>query len=148
REVADRGTCDDERAEEDRLSTGRGDDALRAGAGALHDATVCQIERLDDRGRVTGVEARDRSATNLAGEEERMVLAFHRECLLVIGHQDDLARANRNAEGRRRESAEHVDDDRMARRGSRAIEEARDADVQLTRVAVSVIGSYANRADV
>ena len=51
----------------------------------------------------------------------------------MIGDEDDLARADGDTERRGRERAEHVDDDRVARRRARTVEEARDADVHGVR---------------
>ena len=128
-EVPDRLPRDEETAEHDRARRRRGDDALRSRARSLYDATSREVEALDRGRRVADIEAGDRAAADLAGEEERRIVALEGKRLLVIGDKHDLARAGRDAERRGGEGSEDIDDDGMARRSARTIEETRDADV-------------------
>ena len=87
---------------------------------------------FDGGWRVAHVEARDRPAVDLSAKVERRIGTLHREGLLVIVHEHDLARARRDAERRGGEGAEHVHDHGVAGRAAGAIEVPRDADVHRT----------------
>src|SRR5439155_10582254 len=91
-----------------------------------------EVEPLDHRRRVARVEAGDRPAVDLAREEERRVLALHREGLRVVADEHDLPRARGDAERRGRERAEHIDDHEPPGRRARALEQARDAHLHST----------------
>src|SRR5947207_15663007 len=87
--VAPRGRRDHE-ASEDHLPGRRrgGDDALRSAARALDNTAAAKIEVDDLRRRVADVEAVDRPAADLAGEEERRVALLHRQRIFRVLDKD------------------------------------------------------------
>src|ERR1700687_1236104 len=127
--MLDRRLRNHETAEDNGARGRRGDDALRARAGALDHTAPGEIEMLDRGRRVADIEAGDRATADLAGEEKGGIVALQGKRLLVLSDENDLARSGGDAERRGGEGAKDINDDHMPRRTARALEEARDAHI-------------------
>jgi len=101
----------DEAAEEDRVGTARGDDALRAGARPLDQATAGQVGLRDRGRRVAEIEPGDLPTVYLAHHEGVGPSSLQRERVVDAAHQHDLARPPRERVRRRAEGTEDVNDD-------------------------------------